>query len=107
MAKTKVNGGNFYLDNDTVKMGKDKILYVAKDLQGHLTDEGVKKEYAPINDAHLTGTTTAESMVVTEEIDCDVLSASTQVVCNGVDILHEIQSLQAAVRELQAEKTKK
>lgn len=106
MPKTKVNGGNFYLDDETVKMGKDKILYVAKDLKGNLTDEAVKREYAPLEDAHLTGTTTAQSMVIEEELDCDVLSASTSVVCNGVDILKEIQNLQIAVRELQAEKTR-
>lgn len=100
MAKTKVNGGNFYLDNETVKMGRDKILYVAKDLQGTMTDEGIKAEYAPLNDAHLTGTTTAETLVVTEEIDCASLSATTHVVCNGVDLLAAIQDLQAQIREL-------
>ena len=106
MTKKKVNGGNFYLDNETVKMGKDKVLYVAKDLKGNLTDEAVKKEYAPLNDAHLTGTTTAQTVVVEEELDCASLSVSTHIVCNGIDILKEIQDLQKEVRELQAIKTK-
>lgn len=97
--------GGFYIDDATLKFKQDgKTLYVASDIQGNLTDEMVQDTYAPKHNAEFTGTTQADSLVVVEDIDCGTLSASSRIVVNGVDLLHEIQSLETRIRELENSK---
>lgn len=101
MAKIKANGGNFYIDNVTLKQDK-KIIYVAEDLHGNLTDEGVEhklNEYAKAKDGTHTGTTHIESAVVDGELNADSIIANT-IKQGNTDLLHEIQNLEVSVREL-------
>lgn len=93
----KIPCGGFNIDNETLQLKSDGItLYVAKDLQGNLTDEAVEEKFT---DTELKGTTTAHDIISDGDVSAITLHGH-EIIIDGNDLMALIQDIQHEIREL-------